>query len=98
MMHETFIRYISILRSVAKGPKTLEQIRFEYENVAERRGFNPKLSTRTFLRDKDNILTIFNIEIVTKCNGPYAEYYLDSFDLSLITEKKPLLEHLALAG
>lgn len=63
-LSDTTFRHICILRKLEKGPATLQQIKDYYEMECEMQGYTFFFSNRTFLRDKQEILSLYKKDIV----------------------------------
>jgi predicted DNA-binding transcriptional regulator YafY len=60
---EYLIRYTCIINKVRSRPSTLEEIQDYLMMQGEIQGFRSNISARTFKRDLDEILSLYNIEI-----------------------------------
>jgi predicted DNA-binding transcriptional regulator YafY len=72
---ETFQRYLQIVQYLLKKPATLKEIQQYLSMQAEQNGLKYALSQRTFLRDKEAILTLFKLDIVY--NERDKVYYIE---------------------
>jgi len=61
---ETLLRYSAITRCVRNGPVTLNEINAYLERESDTHGFDLSVSKRTFQRDVEDILSLYQIEIV----------------------------------
>lgn len=61
---ESYIRYSLIVRKLRKQSATFEQIERYLAIESEIQGYNFNISKRTFQRDRDDILALYNIDIV----------------------------------
>lgn len=61
---ESFQRYLQIVQYLLKKPATLKEIQNYLSLQAEQNGQKYALSNRTFLRDKEAILTLFKLDII----------------------------------
>jgi predicted DNA-binding transcriptional regulator YafY len=78
-VHSTLFRYTRIIKKLRRGPASLETLSSFLEIECEIHDVKCEFSKRTFLRDKNAILSLFNIEI-NYC--PYTRRYsIDQFDL-----------------
>lgn len=64
-----------ILQRLGKGPATLQQLADYYELECELHDYTFTFSKRTFLRDKDEILSLFKKDI--QYNNSAKKYFLD---------------------
>jgi len=61
---ETLLRYTAIIRCVRNAPVTLNEINKCLEQESDMYGFDLSVSKRTFQRDVQDLLSLFQIEIV----------------------------------
>ena len=61
---ETLLRYTAIIRCVRNAPVTLNEINKCLEQESDMHGFDLSVSKRTFQRDVEDILSLYQIEIV----------------------------------
>lgn len=87
-------RYICILKALERGEKTIDQIRFAYEKSCDIKGYTSAFSSRQFLRDKLEILSIFNVDIKCKQGRGMGIYYLDDYDRGLLNKPMKLTDML----
>lgn len=76
---DTYFRHQCILRKLQKGPASLSQIREYYEVECEIHGYNVFFSNRTFIRDKQEILSLYKKEIAY--NPSSRKYYLEEEEI-----------------
>ncbi|MDY0280339.1 MAG: WYL domain-containing protein [Salinivirgaceae bacterium] len=60
---ETIARYTLIINKVRKNPATFAEIKEHLERESELQGYNFDISKRTFDRDRDDISSLYNIDI-----------------------------------
>src|SRR5690606_8567255 len=71
-LSDTTFRHQCILRKLERGPASLEQLKYYYELECETHGYNFFFSNRTFLRDKQEILSLYKKDIVyLRSEGKY---------------------------
>jgi len=70
-----YFRHQCILRKLQKAPASLEEIQDYYELECETHGYAFNFSKRTFIRDKNEILSMFKKEI--SYNKSLNKYYLE---------------------
>jgi proteasome accessory factor B len=70
-----YFRHQCILRKLQKAPASLEEIQDYYELECEMHGYAFNFSKRTFIRDKNEILSMFKREI--SYNKSLNKYYLE---------------------
>ncbi|HLU16424.1 MAG TPA: WYL domain-containing protein [Edaphocola sp.] len=75
---EVFQRYLYIVQLLMKRPASLEQIQDYLEQQSDFDGRSYTCSRRTFLRDKEAILSLFKIEI--RYNEQLRQYEIDEED------------------
>lgn len=73
---ESFIRYNLIIRELRKRPATFIEIENHLAIESEIQGYNLNISKRTFQRDRNDILVLFNIDIMFDFSEQV--YYIDS--------------------
>lgn len=61
---ETLLRYAAIIRCIRNAPLTLNEINACLKRESDIHGFDLSVSKRTFQRDVENILSLYQIEIV----------------------------------
>lgn len=72
---DSFFRHQCILRKLRKGSASMDEIRDYYQLECEIHGFNFVFSSRTFVRDKNEILSIYKKEI--SCNHSTKKYFIE---------------------
>ncbi len=82
---ETMKRQQIIINYLRKRPRTFEEIEFHLENESEIHSYNFNISKRTFQRDKQDILTLYGIEI--KCNRTTNKYEIFEEENNVKTER-----------
>jgi len=75
-----YFRHQCILRKLQRGPASLEQIRDYYAQQCEIHGYIFNFSNRNFIRDKNEILSMFKKEI--SYNKSTRKYYLEEDELA----------------
>jgi predicted DNA-binding transcriptional regulator YafY len=75
---ESFLRYYLIINKVRKNQCTYNEILDYLKSRSEILGYDLSVSRRTFRRDLDDILSIFNIEI--RYNYSRKVYYIEGFE------------------
>jgi len=73
---EAISRYNLIIQKLRKAPATFEEIADYLNRESELQGYNFTISKRTFDRDKEDIASLFNIEI--RYNHSERKYIIDS--------------------
>jgi len=73
---EAISRYNLIIQKLRKAPATFEEIAGYLNRESELQGYNFTISKRTFDRDKEDIASLFNIEI--RYNHSERKYIIDS--------------------
>lgn len=77
-LSDTYFRHQCFLRRLQKAPASLQELKDYYELECETHGYKFIFSQRTFLRDKDEILSLHKKEILY--NPSTRKYYLDEED------------------
>ncbi len=73
---EAISRYNLIIKRLRRSPATLKEINDYLEEVSELQDYNFTVSKRTFLRDKDDILSLYRIDI--QYNFKEGKYFIES--------------------
>ena len=83
---EVFQRYLHIIHILMKRPAGLSEIKNHLDLQSEQDGQHYALSNRTFLRDKEAILSIFKLEIVYDAHEKKyrIEEHMDSVPAKLV--------------
>jgi predicted DNA-binding transcriptional regulator YafY len=71
----TYFRNLCILRKLQKAPASQQEIKDYYETECETHGYNFIFSSRTFLRDKEDILSLYKKDI--QYNISTRKYFLE---------------------
>lgn len=74
-----YFRHQCILRKLQRGPASLEEIKDYYELECETHGYAFSFSNRNFIRDKNEILSMFKKEI--SYNSSSRKYYLEEDEI-----------------
>jgi predicted DNA-binding transcriptional regulator YafY len=88
---ETLMRQNAIINKIKKGPSTLKEIDAELALQSDLHGYNLKISKKTFKRDLDDILSLYQIhieynatikkyEILNQEDENLSDRILDAFD------------------
>lgn len=72
---DTYFRHQCIIRKLSKAPASLQELKDYYELECETHGYNFIFSQRTFLRDKEEILSLHKKDI--QYNASLKKYYLE---------------------
>ncbi len=72
---DTYFRHQCILRKLQKSPASLKEIQDYYEMECEVHGYNVFFSNRTFVRDKQDILSLYKKDI--GYDGGSRKYFLN---------------------
>ena len=103
---ETLLRYTAIIRCVRSAPATLNEINKCLEQESDTHGFNLSVSKRTFQRDVEDILSLYQIEIVydyslrkylirNQVDESYNSRILEAFEtLSVLTVNRDVSQYL----
>ncbi len=75
-VRETIIRYNLIIQKLRKRPASFQEIQDYLTQESDMQGYNFQTSLRTFQRDKDDILSIYKIDI--QYNSTQKKYYIDN--------------------
>lgn len=78
-LSDSFFRHQCILKKLEKGPSSLQEIKDYYELECEINGYSFVFSNRNFLRDKNEILSIYKKDI--SYNASNKKYYLEEDDM-----------------
>lgn len=78
-LSDTYFRHQCILRKLQKTPASQQEIKDYYELECETHGYNFVFSNRTFLRDKEEILSLHKKDI--QYNASLKKYYLEEDDI-----------------
>lgn len=74
-LSDTYFRHLCILRKLQKAPASQQEIKDYYEMECETHGYNFIFSSRTFLRDKEDILSLYKKDI--RYNISTKKYFLE---------------------
>lgn len=74
-LSDTYFRHLCILRKLQKAPASQQEIKDYYETECETHGYNFIFSSRTFLRDKEDILSLYKKDI--QYNISTRKYFLE---------------------
>ncbi len=74
-LSDTYFRHQCFIRKLAKSPASLQELKDYYELECETHGYNFIFSQRTFLRDKEEILSLHKKDI--QYNASSRKYYLE---------------------
>jgi predicted DNA-binding transcriptional regulator YafY len=74
-LSDTYFRHLCILRKLQKAPASQQEIKDYYETECETHGYNFIFSSRTFLRDKEDILSLYKKDI--RYNVSTKKYFLE---------------------
>lgn len=74
-LSDTYFRHLCILRKLQKAPASQQEIKDYYEVECETHGYNFIFSSRTFLRDKEDILSLYKKDI--RYNISTKKYFLE---------------------
>lgn len=74
-LSDTYFRHLCILRKLQKAPASQQEIKDYYEIECETHGYNFIFSSRTFLRDKEDILSLYKKDI--RYNISTKKYFLE---------------------
>src|SRR5690349_12282538 len=74
-LSDTYFRHLCILRKLQKAAASQQEIKDYYETQCETHGYNYIFSSRTFLRDKEDILSLYKKDI--QYNISTRKYYLE---------------------
>ena len=74
-LSDTYFRHLCILRKLQKTPASQQEIKDYYEVECETHGYNFIFSSRTFLRDKEDILSLYKKDI--RYNLSTKKYFLE---------------------
>lgn len=103
---ETLLRYTSVIRCLRRAPANLKEISEYLERESELHGFDLSVSKRTFQRDVEDILSLYQIEIVYdysirkylirgKIDESFNGRILEAFEtLSVLTINRDVSEYL----
>ena len=103
---ETLLRYTAIIRCVRNAPVTLNEINKCLEQESDMHGFDLSVSKRTFQRDVEDILSLYQIEIVydyslrkylirNQVDESYNSRILEAFEtLSVLTVNRDVSQYL----
>lgn len=75
----TYFRHLCILRKLQKAPATKQEIMDYYELECETHGYDFVFSSRTFLRDKEEILALHKKDIRYRASD--KKYYLEEDEI-----------------
>lgn len=78
-LSDTYFRHQCILRKLQKMPSSQKEIKEYYELECETHGYNFIFSSRTFLRDKEDILSLHKKDI--QYNSATRKYFLEEDNL-----------------
>lgn len=78
-LSDTYFRHQCILRKLTKTPASLQELKDYYELECETHGYNFIFSNRTFIRDKQEILSLHKKDIAY--NASSRKYYLEEDDI-----------------
>lgn len=102
---ETILRYAAIIRCVRSAPSSLKEISAYLERESELYGFDLSISKRTFQRDVEDILSLYQAEIVydysirkyliRQIDESFNGRILEAFEtLSVLTMSRDMSAHL----
>lgn len=74
-LSDTYFRHLCILRKLQKTAASQQEIRDYYESECETHGYNFIFSSRTFLRDKEDILSLYKKDI--QYSNSTKKYFLE---------------------
>jgi predicted DNA-binding transcriptional regulator YafY len=74
-LSDTYFRHLCILRKLQKAPASQQEIKDYYETECETHGYSFIFSSRTFLRDKEDILSLYKKDI--QYNISTRKYFLE---------------------
>lgn len=74
-LSDTYFRHLCILRKLQKAAASQQEIKDYYETECETHGYNYIFSSRTFLRDKEDILSLYKKDI--RYNISTKKYFLE---------------------
>lgn len=74
-LSDTYFRHQCIIRKLMKAPASLQELKDYYELECETHDYNFIFSQRTFLRDKEEILSLHKKDI--QYNASSRKYYLE---------------------
>jgi len=74
-LSDTYFRHLCILRKLQKSAASQRDIKDYYESQCEIHGYNFVFSSRTFLRDKEEILSLYKKDIQYDLSS--KKYYLE---------------------
>jgi predicted DNA-binding transcriptional regulator YafY len=74
-LSDTYFRHLCILRKLQKAPASQQEIKDYYETECETHGYNFIFSSRTFLRDKEDVLSLYKKDI--RYNVSTKKYFLE---------------------
>lgn len=78
-LSDTYFRHQCYIRRLQRGPASLQDLRDHYELECETHDYQFVFSQRTFLRDKEEILSLHKKEI--KYNASLRKYYLEEDEI-----------------
>ena len=78
-LSDTYFRHQCIIRRLEKAPANQQEIREYYELECETHGYNFIFSNRTFIRDKQEILSLHKKDIAY--NSATRKYFLEEDDV-----------------
>ena len=78
-LSDTYFRHQCIIRRLLKSPASLQELKDYYELECETHDYNFIFSQRTFLRDKEEILSLHKKDI--QYNASLRKYYLEEDNL-----------------
>jgi predicted DNA-binding transcriptional regulator YafY len=103
---ETLLRYSAIIRCVSNAPVTLNEINACLKRESDMHGFDLSVSKRTFQRDVQDLLSLFQIEIVydyslrkylirNQGDESYNSRILEAFEtISVLTVNRDISQYL----
>jgi len=78
-LSDTYFRHQCFIRKLQKGPASLQELKDYYELECETHDYQFVFSQRTFLRDKDEILSLHKKDI--RYNASLRKYYLEEDEI-----------------
>jgi len=82
---EITARQTAIINKLSRSPATLKEINQHLLNESELQEYKLTVSDRTFQRDRQDILALYNISI--ECNKPKNNYYIADNDDSALNNR-----------
>jgi len=82
---EITLRHTAIINKLNKSPATLKEINQHLLMESELREYKLTVSERTFQRDRQDILSLYNISI--ECDKPKNQYFIADTDDSILNNR-----------